>query len=1212
MKGTQTLERVPRRGLLAFGYGAKAQICLTAALGMALCTPGAWAQAVYGSVFGTVTDASGAAIPNATITVTDVAKGTSVTIQTGAAGDYRAEHLIPDTYRVQAVMQGFQTALANNVVVYADTAPKIDLKLAVGGTTTTVEVTSAAPLLVTDRADVSTVLNERAVEQLPNLDRNFTAFELLTPGTSYIGWSVGQSTNPQESQQIEVNGQLPFATGYQLDGTDNQDPIQGVAVINPNLDAVSEMKVTSQNYDAELGNAVAGLVTAQTRSGGNAFHGSAFEYRRSDAQEARDPFTEYAPNSLTGRYIPSTLHNQFGGSVGGPIKKDKLFFFGDYQGLREKTGQTILTTVPTALAKTSCTSGGACNLSDYVNPALGGSATLYQIYDPESNPNYVPYNAASGQPFSTALNARTPFVNNIVPASALSAPAVNLLKAIPAPNNGPQIIDNYLGSGSGGFNTNQFDVRADDQLSQKTHAFGRYTRFSSNLNGAAIFGAAGGSGFGAGGFAGTDAALDQSVAAGGDVAISTKWATDFRFGYFRLSINEQPPGYNQPLGTQLGIPGVNQGDLALNGGLPGFEISVPSNGSNGGAVIDYGTTANAYVQTESQFQAVDNWTRTQGTHTIRFGADMRYALNHLVSVQNNYFLAGQFQFSNNVTEGQATQASPVSQGLGYGTFLLGDISNFYREQIQNTAAAERQRRFFYYGQDQWRATHTLTIDYGLRWELLFPERVTGKGQGGLLDLNTGNVRIAGYGPYNDSLNVAMDYAHLSPRIGIAWQAHPNTVVRAGYGRAYGQGWSGNTFGEVLTFSFPTAVTQNLVPATSYYHDGFSLSQGPPAYTFAAIPSNGNYPLPNGIQQSTRPLTMRIPTLDAWNLTLQQQFTNSLSLQIAYVGSHGFHNMFDSSNQADPNQQTLAGFGQINPATGTTYTTNDRKPYNDGIAQKLGVGFGSPFGWTQSLRYNANEATTRYNALQVVMEKRFSQGLQFQANYTWSNARAHESDYFFVDPRADYGNSYYNRRNVFVFNGNWDLPFGHHHLIGGNTKGWVNQIIGGFSMNGVVTAQSGLPFTPLYAECGSDEDVDTGGSLCRPNLVLNSFHLHKGAFDPVNHNVRYFNQVAPLTINGQVSGPFQRPAIGTFGNIERDSFFGPGYFNTDFSVAKRFFFTESTSLQFTAQAFNLFNHPNLNEPSNAVDAAPGGLITDVATAQLGNSMRWLQFAARVQF
>jgi TonB dependent receptor len=1012
---------------------------------------------------------------------------------------------------------------------------------------------------------------------------------------------VGQATNPQQSQQIEVNGQLPFATGYELDGTENQDPIQGVEVINPNLDAVSEMKVTSQNYDAEFGSAVAGLVTAQTKSGSNDFHGSAFEYRRSDAQQARDPFTQFATSPL-----PSFVHNQFGGSIGGPIKKDKFFFFGDYQGLREKSGATLLETVPTVTAHNSCTSGGNCDMSDYLNPALGGGST-YQIYDPETNPA-----GASG---------RTPFAGNVIPAGRLSTPAINLMKMMPLPNIGHgSIYNNYVGSGSGGFDTDQFDVRGDNQISQNFHLFGRYTRFNSSLNGAPVFGGAGGPGFGLGGFAGTDTALDQSVAAGGDYALSAKWLTDFRFGWFRLSINEEGPNYNQPLGTQLGIPGVNQGDLSLTGGLPQFVIYVPSNGVNGGNAITYGTSAEKYDQIESQFQGVNNWSHTIGNHNIRFGGDGRFALNHLVGVNNSNLLSGQFQFQSSVTAGTG------SQGLGFATFVLGDVNTFFRTVIQNTNAAERQKRWFFYGQDQWRVTQTLTLNYGLRWELYYPETVAGKGQGGLLDLNTGDVRIAGYGPYGTNLNVNMQYGHFAPRVGLAWQWHRNTVVRAGYGRTYGMGWSGDIFGEVLTFSYPTAVQQNLTPPNVNYY-AFNLTQGPPAYNFPPIPASGNYPLPNGVQQPTRPLTMRVPTLDAWNAMLEQQLSNSATIQFGYVGSHGVHNMFDSSNQANPNQQTIAGFNcsgapigcnlPIDPQTNQPYTLFERYPYYNGTAQAdLGVNFGAPFGWTQGLRYNANEATTSYQALQVLFQKRYTSGFQILSHYTWSHARAHESDYFFMNSKADYGNSYYNRRNVYVLTGNWDLPFGKGRLIGGNLTGWANQLAAGWALNGTLTAETGLPFTPSYSLCTEDQDIDgQGGTLCRPNGIGNgpTASLSKGSLNPITHSVPYFNPVPTLEYAGQISGPYQRPNPGTFGNIQRDALFGPGLINTDLAVAKTFNITERLHFQATAQAFNLFNHPNLNNPSSCVDCGTSsGLITDILYSQDGTSMRRLQFAGRFSF
>ena len=685
--------------------------------------PAGHAQAIYGSIFGTVTDNTGAVVPNATVKVTDVAKGTSTTVESNASGQYTAQHLIPDVYKVEVTAAGFSTSSLDNVIVYADTAPKADIQLSIGAANSTVTVSSAAPLLETDRAEVSMILNSRAVENLPNLNRNFTAFELLTPGTSYIGWGVDESQNPQRSQQIEVNGQLPFATGYELDGTDNQDPIIGVEVINPTLESVSEMKVTSQNYDAEFGKAVAGLVTAQTKSGSNEFHGAAFEFRRSDAQQARDPFTQSTRDPLTGRYLAPNLHNQFGGAIGGPILKDKLFFFGDYQGLREKTGTALLTTVPTATALSTCTAGAGtnCDLSEYLQKGQG------QLFDPATN--------------QTALTGRAPFVNNQIPGNRISPAAVNFFKLLPQPNvAGAGIVNNFRASGSGIFNNDQFDARIDNQTTQKLHVFGKYSWFKSSLTGAPYFGAAGGGGYGAGSFAGTDSAFDQSVAAGGDYTLSPKWLTDFRFGYFRVHIDERGPNSNQPLGNQLGIPNANVGDLSLNGGLPQFNIDNASNGTNGGGTLLYGTSANQFLQTESQFQGVNNWTHQIGNHSIKFGADLRYGLNHLVGLDNNNVRSGNFHFSQNRTAGVIDPATgKTSSGLGFATFLLGGPTSFQRTQTQSTDAQERQKRFFVYAQDQWRFTSKLTLNYGLRWEMYFPETVNGKGQGGLLDLNTGNV-----------------------------------------------------------------------------------------------------------------------------------------------------------------------------------------------------------------------------------------------------------------------------------------------------------------------------------------------------------------------------------------------------------------------------------------------------------------------------------------
>ena len=1168
------------------------------------------AQAVYGSIFGTVTDASGAVVPNATVTVSNPAKGVSVSAQSDSSGEYRVQHLIPDTYNVTAEATGFSKKTTENVVVYADTAPKVDIALVIGSASNTVTVSADAPLLQTEHTDVNTILNERAVETLPNLNRNFTAFELLTPGTTYIGWGVDESQNPQRSQQIEVDGQLPFATGYELDGTDNQDPVIGIAVINPNLDAVSEMKVTSQNYDAEFGKAVAGLVTAQTKSGSNTLHGSGFEFYRSDAFQARDPFSESTRNSITNKFIPTSSHHQFGGSLGGAIIKNKLFFFGDYQGLREKSGVANLFTVPTAEARSSCLAAAAnpalnCDLSEYL--AQG------QIYVPNSGPN--PGSGLGG-------NA---YVNNQIPGSALSPQAINLLNLLPNPNHGAAglLTNNYAASGTGSFHTNQFDVRVDDQFSQKMHLFGRYTFFNSSLDGGSVFGPAGGSGFGTNGFAGTDTSKDDSLTAGGDYTLSSKWLTDFRFGWFRFHFNELQPGYNQPLGTALGIPGVNTGDLALNGGLPAFAIDgFTQNGTN------FGVNTAPFLLTENSYQINNNWSHNAGHHNIKFGVDFRRATLYAVGLDNNNFRSGNFHFPASIT-GEAPPPNPnpnnlppASPGVGLATFLLGDVGAFQRTQTQNTSAATHQYRAFYYAQDQWRATNTLTISYGLRWEWYFPESADGKGQGGLLDLNTGNVRIAGYGPYNNSLNVQKSWKKFAPRVGFSWQARPNTVVRAGFGRVYGQGWSGNTFGEVLTFTYPVQVSQNLNPATQYT-PSFTLAAGPPAYTFAPIPASGNYPLPNGIGVPTRPLEVRLPTLDAWNLTIQQELNKSTALQIAYVGSHGIHNMFDSSNQFDPNQATINGFNQIDPTTNQPYTYNDRQPYFNGDAQALfGVKYGAAFGWTQSLRYNNNQATSSYNALQVKLEKRFSHGFQFLSHYTWSRAMTHESYYFAIDPKIGYGASYYNRPQAFVLAGNWDLPFGKGKAVGGNSSRALDYLIGGYAINGTVTVEGGLPYTPGYVNCSADNDL----GICRPNAIGSNFGLGAGKFDPVTDSVPYFTP-SPYVLGGNncgpggsagacptTFGPYGLPAVGTFGNIHRDSLYGPGLVNTDLSIAKKFPITERVAASFRADAFNLFNKVNLGQPNSCVDCqnSGAGLITSTIGSQDGTSMRRLQFAVRLDF
>jgi hypothetical protein len=425
---------------------------------------------------------------------------------------------------------------------------------------------------------------------------------------------------------------------------------------------------------------------------------------------------------------------------------------------------------------------------------------------------------------------------------------------------------------------------------------------------------------------------------------------------------------------------------------------------------------------------------------------------------------------------------------------------------------------------------------------------------------------------------------------------------------------------------------------------FNLTQGPPGFSFAPIPASGNYPLPDGVGVPTRPTFVRLPTLDSWNLAIQHEITPTMSLQIGYVGSHGIHNMFDSSNQASPNTQTIAGFNDcpappapvvfgygctaqdIDPATetipgdpmsGMPYTQSDRRPYFNGTAQKyLGVKFGAPYGWEQDLRYNANQATSSYNALEVRVDKRFSSGLQFLSHFTWSKALTHESYYFFINPFVGYGPSYYNRPKSFVFAGNYDLPFGRGKMFGGNASSWVNRLIGGFSLNGTLTWQDGLPWTPSYSAGNSGLDNDVVSFL---NRTGQSFHTGAGSLNKSTHKVQFFTPapyvLAPPGQPNDSFGAFARPLVGTFGSWGRDSMIGPGYIDTDLSVAKSIPLKESVNLQFRADFFNLFNHVNLGEPDSCVDCQDGsaGTISGIVSTQDASSaMRRIMLSARIQF
>ncbi len=1155
----------------------------------------AFGQAVYGSIIGTATDPQGAAVPNAKVTVTDIRKGTSDTTTTNESGNYAVTHLIPDVYSVKVEAPGFKTVEQKSVTVSADTAARVDLQFQLGQANETVEVTSEAPQLKTDRADVAIQFNSRYVENLPIFNRNFTSLELASPGTQkLVGWSHAATENPQGGQQIFVNGQHFSGTAFELDGTDNQDPILGIIVVNPNLDAVTETKMALQNYDAEFGKAVAGIVTAQTKSGSNEIHGSAFWFRRTDALQARDPFAQYKPDPVTGRFIPSSRWNQFGGSLGGAIIKNKLFYFGDYQGTRQTVGQTNQLSIPTAKVLSTCTQAtGFCDLSDYLGKVNGGG----QVYDP-----------ATGTPDG---HGRTAFAGNLIPVSRLSPQAIAVLKLFPQPING-DVKNNYVASGSGPFNQNSLDVRVDYDASQSLNLFTRYSLDYFNLSGKPSLGEAGGVGTGLGGLAGSSITHNYSLASGFTKTFSPTLLMDFRFGWFKYNPQTHKWDEGTTPADTFGIPNMNtingSGGTVLSG-LPAFFMD------SGQSISDFGDGLNVdrcncpLTESEQQFQWVNNWTKVVGNHSVKFGADIRYAMNLRVPSDANR--TGQLNFNHNNTASADNTAAPG--GLSLATFLLGDVTSMDRYVSTSTNAAERQKRWFFYGQDTWRITDKLTFNYGLRWEVYFPESVNGKGNGGFANIKEGIIRVAGYGPYGLSGNIDNNLHAFAPRLGVAYQVTPKTVVRMGYGRSFDIGVFGSNFGHTVTQNLPVLVNQTVnvgsqhINGTQDYATVFTLAQGPPIYQFPDIPSNGQLPLagPKGdVTPKIRPTSQVLPTLDAWNVTVQRQVTQTMSVEAAYIGNHGTHSFAGNSPAYNINPPSEVGYGTI-PQT-------QRRPLYNKFSYP---GYIDPNTGTTLMccssdlgNYLGNDASTDYNALQLKVEKRFSHGLQFLSHYTFSHAYNYTDTYYAIDKHIAWGPDDFNRNHVWVVNFLYELPFGKGKAFLSGAGKAADLALGGWQVTSTTNWSSGLPWTPSTSVCGSEEDV----GVCRPNKGSGSFKIGAGSLQHNADGTPYVPFFAPEPLGGA----FADPGVGNLGNIGRNVFHGPHFFTSDASVMKNFGLTERVKAQFRMDVFNLFNHPVLGFSSTqgnlCIDCVSSSDAGQIRSLEQDTSMRQVQFALRFTF
>jgi hypothetical protein len=593
--------------------------------------------------------------------------------------------------------------------------------------------------------------------------------------------------------------------------------------------------------------------------------------------------------------------------------------------------------------------------------------------------------------------------------------------------------------------------------------------------------------------------------------------------------------------------------------------------------------------------------------------------------------------------------------------MLGDVTNLGRYYSNSLDAAERQHRMFWYAQDTFRATPKLTINYGLRWEVYFPEYVNGKDNGGFANLDQGLIRVAGESGIGLNGNINNKWSYFAPRVGAAYQLNTKTVVRMGYGRSFDMGVFGSNFGHAVTQTLPVLGDQLVQAVNGQNFPSFTLDQGPPIFTLPSTFTNGTLPvngpacyqsatLPSGAasgqtcaQAHIRPTFVRLPTLDAWNATVQRQLNSSTSLEIAYIGNKGTHIFAGDSDTYNANQPNIGPGTAVVTTAGTApgFTPNaaqvTRRPYYNAFTYPSytdpTTGLPLQCCSTDESNYHGNDASSIYNALQVKIEKRFSHGLQLLSHYTFAHANKYDSNEYPNSPSYSWGPDDQVRDHVWVTSGVYELPFGKGKTFAGNSGRAEDLIVGGWQISAGTNWSGGLPWTPTFDDCAQVNDLGSYGG-CRPN-ANGSFHVGAGSFDPITHHQSFFTPIPTLaypvaalaagvdtcTLARPIGPGFSMPGCGQLGNIGFSSFRGPRGFFGDAAVMKNFAITERVKAQFRMDAFNLFNHPVLGFNANqtgtgaCIDCSGNGNITDIeADASPGSTtgMRQLEFAIKFIF
>ena len=1163
-------------------------ITLGAAVQSTLPTEAA-AQADQGAITGYVKDPSGAILPNAEITVTNLDTGLALNTKSNDSGVFVISPLKIGNYSVSAKVEGFAPLTQTGLRVDIQTRLGVNLILQPGSVSSTVEVNTDVPLLQSQDGSVQQIISAKAIDETPLNGRNFVYITQLTAGIA----PPGGNTRGAGSGDFVANGQRATQNNFILDGVDNNtnlvDFLNGQTyVVRPPPDALAEFAVQTSSFSAEFGHSAGAVVNASIKSGTNQIHGSLWEYIRNTALDAKD---WNAPS------IPPYHENQFGATFGAPIWKDKLFYFGDIEANRIARSNTGTYSVPTPLMRQG-------DFSELLNANLNGQSV--QLYQP---------NSGGGANNTLRCNGR----NNAFCPTQINKVAQNILNLYPLPNtNGGKTSNNFVVNTPTHVNTVQWDQRMDWNPTSRDQAYARYSyNRVVTLNGLPLGPILDGTGYGGE----RDLSFAQAFILSETHFFTPSFSNEFRFGFNAGRFSFLQPNANVDLSPTLGLGGIpfspNEGGLPL-----GIVYGLSNWGSQG--------TSN---ESQNVYQILDNVSKTFGKHNIRAGASfqsIRFFNRYASSSLGNYYFTGLYT---------SDPASSAKTGAGAADFLADQMNTSALSTAPNINNAQWYDAA--YVQDDWKLTPRLTFNLGVRYDYYEPYKENshqqenfvpdtlgfGTGSGTLilpkqlqntLDLGTkfpGILAKDGIGiSYIDNERlVSTQTYNFAPRIGVALQLDQLTALRAGFGMFYGglESQGGTNLGD--NFPFRGQLNINPVSCTlgNCPSNGITLESGEATQFAAGFLNAVSSPGLHAVQrQAQTPYTLN------YNLSFQRQVTPSMAATIGYVGNVSRH----LSTYYDPN--TVRGLY----AAGTA--TQQFQPFPDlgGIGTILFAG------------------VSTYNSLQAKMEKRFSHGLGFLSTYTWAHALDDTSSAgglstaigdrnMAIIPFIDeYTNSVYDVRNRFTFNGNYQIPFGLGRAYVSH-RGILDEFVGGWSASGTWVAQSGTPFSV------SNNNSTAGGGSARAIKVADPF-APGGTPDPdsgiavgncptqTRTRVHYYNPCSfrnPLSGNlianpgttpkaGQVVGPVtdEATAIQFLGG-RQNVLYGPGYYSVNASLFKNFTTFREQYVQFRADIFNVFNHPTLGNPSTTSLDGNSGQITGPKFFQANTpDARFFQLALRYAF